>query len=139
MGKSDAPLSFADLIEEAQKTPESTRRAGKEVSSPFGMPLPADHAVIDGDDIDEAKIPGVAEYDYDAKVCYFALPKDIPEYEAVLNQVLKAEAILRYEDRSFTKEGDCIIVMCYLAKTPRAQALVSARRRRQRRADPDAD
>lgn len=120
MGKTDAPLSFADLIEQAQRQPAAPLgNATADISSPFAMPVPGDHRVVDLGDADPEKIPNVAEYNYDAHVGYFLLPRDIAAYEDILNKVLKAKAILRYEDRSFTKDGDCIVTICYLTYTAR--------------------
>ena len=59
------------------------------------------------------------ELDYEAHAVVFALPADCGEYEDVMNQILRGEAIVRYEDRTFTKEGDFMVAMVYL--TPRAR------------------
>lgn len=124
MAKPDAPLSFADLIESAQKTPPRRVNPGThdDLSSPFPSADPPDHRVVDLTDVDPEKIPGVAEYSYEAHVEHFCLPQDIVGYQNVLNKVLNAKAILRYEDRSLTKDGDCIIVICYLTYTANRRA-----------------
>ncbi len=118
MGKSDAPPSFADLIAQAQKTPPANG-LGFDVSSPFPLPLPDDHQVRNLDEEeDPAKAPGIPKYNYEAHVDYYTMPTDKAQYEATLNTILNGLAILRYEDRHFTKEGDCIVVICYLTYQP---------------------
>lgn len=118
MGKTDAPPSFADLIQEAQKTPQSTSM-GVDVSSPFPTPIPDDHVLRNLDEEeDPLKAPGVPKYNYEAHVQYYELPSDNTAYENTLNEILNGNAILRYEERHFTKEGDCIIVVNYLTYKP---------------------
>lgn len=119
MAKSEAPPSFAEIIEQAQKTPVNAGPLGTDVSSPFPLPLPDDHRVVDMDKDDPAKAPGVPVYDYTAHVKCFNLPQDIEKYETVLNEILNGHAILRFEDRHFTKEGDCVVVVNYLTYTPK--------------------
>lgn len=58
--------------------------------------------------------------EFDAHVKVFALPPDAADYEDILNQVLRGEAILRWERDTFTKDGDFMVAICYL--TPRARA-----------------
>jgi len=125
MTKGNTP-SFADLIEDAQRTPGTPGR-GQDLTSPFGVRPPADHRVVDlGGDGD--KVPGAADFDYEAHVDHFVLPSDKLAYEAVLNSILQAKAVLRYEDRSITKEGDCIVVICYLTYKPSPGREVRLRR-----------
>jgi hypothetical protein len=57
------------------------------------------------------------ELEFDAHVQLFGLPGDRGEYEDVLNKVLRGEATIRYEEKTFTKDGDFIVAVCYL--TPR--------------------
>ena len=125
MPKGSTP-SFADLIEEAQRTPGHPGR-GADLTNPFASRQPPDHRVVDlgGDD---GQVPGAAEYDYEAHVDHFVLPGDKSGYEGVLNQILKGKAVLRYEDRSITKEGDCIVVICYLTYQPSARREARLRR-----------
>ena len=127
MGKNDAPLSFADLIETAQKAPERHVMRGAELSSPFGTPLPPEHRIVDDD---PRQIAGIPEYDYQAHVAHMVLPTDADKYEAILNDALTGKCILRKEDANFTKEGDYIVVVIYLTKTERP-------RRQLRRRDED--
>lgn len=130
MGKSDAPPSFADLIEEAQKTPPSNG-LGSDVSSPFPLPVPDDHQVRNLDEEDPLKAPGVPKYNYEAHVAHYELPSDINAYENTLNEILNGNAILRFEDRHFTKEGDCIVIVNYLTyKPPPKEKDEDERRRR---------
>ncbi len=125
MAKGNTP-SFADLIEDAQRTPGAPGR-GHDLTSPFGARQPADHRVVDlGGDGDQ--VPGGAEFDYAAHVDRFVLPTDKIEYEEVLNTILQAKAVLRYEDRSITKEGDAIVLICYLTYKPSARREARLRR-----------
>jgi hypothetical protein len=60
------------------------------------------------------------EQDFEAHAAVFVLPNDSLAYEEVLNEVLLGTAIIRYEDRTFTKDGDFMVAVCYL--TPRVRA-----------------
>lgn len=60
------------------------------------------------------------EANYIATVNVFTLPTDNASYEDVLNMIMRGEAVLRYEDRAFNKEGDYQVAICYL--TPRVPA-----------------
>ena len=117
MGKTDAPPSFADLIEQAQRTPKEGG-LGVDVSSPFSVPVPDGHQLVNLDEEDPLKVPGVPQYNYEAHVEYYELPSDVKAYEATLNTVLNGNAILRFEDRHFTKEGDCVVIVNYLTYKP---------------------
>lgn len=123
MGKNDAPASFAEIIESAQKEPpvRQTMR-GSELSSPFGVPLPPEHRIVDGD---PRQIAGVPEYDYQAHVAHMVMPTDAAKYEAILNDTLSGKCIIRKEDSNFTKDGDYIVVVIYMTKLerPRRQNL----------------
>ena len=59
--------------------------------------------------------------DFVAKVAVFNLPADAEAYEEVLNEILRGDAISRYEERTFSKEGDFLVAICYLEPRPRAQ------------------
>jgi hypothetical protein len=59
------------------------------------------------------------EMDYEAHCEVFALPADSAAYEDIMNMILRGEAISRYEDRSWSKEGDFMVAICYL--TPRGR------------------
>lgn len=128
MGKNDIPASFAALIEEAQKAPERQVLRGADLSSPFSTPLPPEHRVVDDD---PRQIAGVPEFDYRAHVKFLTLPNDAGDYEEILNEALAGKCIIRSENTTFTKEGDCNVVVIYLTKLERP-------RRAQRRRDEDA-
>jgi hypothetical protein len=129
MAKTDAPPSFAELIESAQKLPDLLGSRPVDLSSPFALPLPPAHRVVDTSK-DPEKFPSVADYDCDAHVEYFVLPTNKAEYEAALNQILKGKAVLRYEDRNFTKEGDYVVALCYFTYR-RSEEREAARRKRE--------
>lgn len=106
----DTP-NFAELIEKAQAV-------NTDIASPFPAPGAGRVAFQPG------RVPGAPEFDFEAKVSVFTLPTDAGEYEDVLNMSLRGEAVIRYEDRTFTKEGDFIVAICYMV--PRAQAAARA-------------
>lgn len=103
--------SFTELLEKAQSV-------SSDVASPFPVPGAGRVAFQPG------RVPGAPEHDFEAKVAVFTLPTDSGEYEDVLNMSLRGEAIIRYEDRTFTKEGDFIVAICYMV--PRERAPVAA-------------
>lgn len=57
------------------------------------------------------------ELDWDAHCEVFCLPSDKEGYVEILNMSLHGEATIRYEERTFTKDGDFMVAICYL--TPR--------------------
>jgi hypothetical protein len=103
----DETEDFATVIEKAQ-------RVDKDMGGIFGAPgrvafePPAAHAAA-GPDLD-----------WDAHCDVFCLPSDKEGYQEVLNMSLHGEATIRYEERTFTKEGDFMVAICYL--TPRERA-----------------
>jgi len=125
MAKGNTP-SFADLIEDAQRTPAGPVR-GHDLTNPFGARQPSDHRVVDLDNGGD-KVPGAADFDYEAHVSRFVIPGDETAYQDVLNSILQAKAVLRYEDRSITKDGDCVVVICYLTYKPSARREARLRR-----------
>ena len=111
---------FAEAIEAAQRGPTAPSGDMIDAASPFPMPLPAGHRVVDGDQ--EGRIPGVValvDYQAHAKVYNVANAEDCAAYEETLNEILNGSAILRYEERHFTKEGDPLVLMCWMTYTPR--------------------
>lgn len=94
---------FGDIIERAQRVTPG------DVASPFA-----------GRDafVPARGKPGT-EYDFEANVKVFAMPADAADYEDVLNEILRGDAILRYEEKTFTKDGDFLVAICWL--TPRAR------------------
>lgn len=91
---------FAEVIAKAQRV-----TAG-DTANPFN--LPEKNVMLPG------KIPGVEKYDYKSQAVVFCLPADSTAYEEVMDQILAGEAILRYEDRSWDKEGNFNVAMVYL-------------------------
>lgn len=97
--------NFAELIERAQQV-------GSDVAGPFPSG-PGRVAFQPG------RAPGVPEFDFSAKMAVFNLPSDSAEYEEVLNQLLRGEAVLRYEEKTFDKDGNFLVAICYM--TPNAR------------------
>ncbi len=122
MGKTVS--GFAEAIEAAQQT--AVPLAPTDLAGPFPLPIPKGHKVVEeGGPEAEGRIPGVAlltEYKAHAKVFNLGAPDDCEMYETTLNEILNAKAILRYEDRTFTKEGDCLVAVCWLTYAQKAKA-----------------
>lgn len=106
---------FADIIAKAQKVTLG------DVGSPFTL---ADNAGRNAFVQNPRQVRGMPEHDYDAHIEIFDLPDDAPGYEAVMNQCLRGEALPRYEERVFTKEGTFKVAMCYLTPRERPAAIV---------------
>ena len=111
------PQGFAAAIEAAQRIPG----VGGDVTSPFPLPLPPGQRLIDGDK--EERIPGVAAFpDYEPHVELYnaANREDRERYRLALKEIVNGSAILRYEERHFTKEGDPLVLLCWLTyKAPK--------------------
>ena len=103
---------FADVIEKAQKIGNS-----KDLGSLFNVQTGPGRVAFEP----RGNRAG-PDQDFEAHSEVFALPADRDAYEDVMNQVLRGEAIMRYEDRTFTKEGDFMVALVYL--TPRARPAV---------------
>lgn len=103
---------FADVIEKAQKIGNS-----KDLGSLFNVQNGPGRVAFEP----RGNRAG-PDQDFEAHSEVFALPADRDAYEDVMNQVLRGEAIMRYEDRTFTKEGDFMVALVYL--TPRARPAV---------------
>lgn len=108
--------SFKDIIEAAQALPDPNAGQGHDVSSPFERPLPGSHrvkSIPDGGQV-------APNFDYQAHVAFYSIPKQADEYEETLNLILNGEAILRYEEKTFSKEGDFLVTVCYLTAKKKA-------------------
>lgn len=56
----------------------------------------------------------------------FYCPKQLDEYDECCNRVFAGEITVRYEDRTFTKEGELLIVISYtINKAPQRPAEIS--------------
>ena len=100
---------FTDILERAQRV-----RASGDLGSLYETTQPPGRVAF------EPRQDRLGpEADVDAHCEVFSLPPDRREYEDVLNKIARGEALLRYEDRTFTKEGDFMVAICYL--TPRLQ------------------
>lgn len=94
--------NFSELIERAQSV-------NTDIASPF--PAPGRTAFQAG------RAAAGPDLEYQAHVCVFNLPNDSDEYEDVLNQCLRGEAIVRFEEKTFDKDGNFLVAICYM--TPR--------------------
>jgi len=115
MGK-DVP-GFAELIEQAQRVPLEGNSGLPDLSNPFQTPLPPGHRVVDSR-ADPSKVPGAVAYEYTTHIRCFNLPRDCAEYEDVINEILSGNGVLRFEDKTWTKEGDFVIAVCWLKPKP---------------------
>lgn len=95
---------FGDVIAKAQKVTPG------DVASPFA----GRDAFVPARDK-----PG-AEYDFDSHIKVFAMPTDAADYEDVMNLILRGDAVMRYEEKTFTKDGDFLVAICWLTPRPRA-------------------
>lgn len=96
---------FLDVITRAQRV-----TAG-DVANPFES---GKNAFVHG------RNTGVPDLDWDAHVEVFALPADAGDYEDIMNMCLRGEATMRYEERTWSKEGDFMVAVVYLTPRPRA-------------------
>lgn len=106
--------TFTELLEQAQKLPEIDSDLSGSMS-PFANPLPpGDRVVNDLPDVEPVKAP---KYPYRAHIKKFVIDSDEEanaEYEDIINEALRGEIIIRFEERTFTKEGDVIILMSWM-------------------------
>jgi hypothetical protein len=131
MGKGEVP-GFAELIEQAQKLPVMGADALADLSNPFQVPLPANHRVVDSR-AEPSKVPGAVTYEYKTNIRCFNLPTDCVAYEEVIDKILSGDGILRFEDKTWTKEGDFVIAICWLTPKP------GAKKKKAMRLVPDGD
>jgi len=133
--------SFADAINRASKRPDpSNQGANQGLPNLFGdFPIPKDELVIDNEKApekaDSALMKGIPRYRLRAHFRRFimgtiSIPTgahefdvethdDSAEYEALLNDMIEAKAIPRWEDRTTLKDGTVIIAVSYLSVLPK--------------------
>jgi hypothetical protein len=102
---------FADVIERAQRVTPG------DVASPFASR--------------EAFVPNArgkvgTELNFNSHVKVFCLPTDAPDYEEVMDQILAGDAILRYEEKTFDKDGNFLVAICWLTERPQIAQPVNA-------------
>ena len=105
----DESEDFTAIIDKAQ-------RIDKDMGGIFGTPgrvafEPAPNRAAAG-----------PELDWDAHCDVFCLPSDKDAYQEVLNLCLHGEATIRYEERTFTKDGDFMVAICYMTPRQRVAA-----------------
>jgi len=110
----DNDLSFATLVENAQRTPKHGEVHVPDVSNPFSVPLPSDHRIVDttNDGISDRRVV----YDYNHHTEVFCIPGDEAAYDAIQDKFMEGNAIPRYEERCFTKEGEFMVLVTYLTR-----------------------
>lgn len=115
----DGPDGFAAAIEEAQRVPQASLQTPPDLASPFSMPTPKGHRVVDGDE--PGKVPGGVEHDYEhhSKVLNLCDDGECAEYDEIMNQCLNGTAILRKESETFTKDGDHLVAVKWMTYKPK--------------------
>ncbi len=109
--------SFPEILEEANRLPESNIY---EILSPFSNPLPKGEKLVslEQDYVEAKKAP---KYNYKAHLRRYVISDDetqITAYEGIINQALSGDIIIRFEERSITKDGDVIILLSWLEPLP---------------------
>jgi hypothetical protein len=142
--KNTAGDSFADALNRAGRRPDiSQQGANHALPNLFGdFPIPKNELVIDDEKASEGPqdgtlIHGVPRYRFRAHFRRFimgtiSIPTgahefdveahdDTAEYEALLNEMLSAKAVPRWEDRTTLKDGTVIIAVSYLSVLPKKE------------------
>ena len=99
---------MADLDEDFSNIIERAQRVSKDMGGLFG-----DAGRVAFEPRQNRAGP---EHDFDAHVKVFLLPTDAEDYEEVLNTILCGDGVLRYEEKTFTKEGDFMVAICWLTQ-----------------------
>ena len=129
--------SFAQNVNRASEIPDD-RNGGANVSLPhlFGeFPIPDGERVV-SDVKSPNAIRGVPQYNFTAHFRRFIMGQievaredgaveyaehdDSAAYEALLNDMLQGNAVLRFEERQTLKDGTFVVSICYL--TPKKKA-----------------
>jgi hypothetical protein len=138
--------SFADAIEQAQRTPNSTGfGANQDLPNLFtSFPIPPGEALIDNlppsfkQNESNTFIKGIPRYRLKARIQRFIIGTiviqvgrgkdaeyitedhdDAEAYETLMNTMLEGKSILRFEERRVLNEGTVIIVVSYLEVLPK--------------------
>lgn len=95
----DAPGGFAEIMETANKLAVSA------VTHPFGMPAQGIAAPRPRSGLPIRQSTEV-----------FCLPKGRDDYDLLMNRAWAGEIEIRYEERTWSKESDLMIVVCYFER-----------------------
>jgi hypothetical protein len=102
---------FPDILESAQKLPDIETDP---VRSPFDRPLPRGDKYEDIKVVEGKRPP---KYEFTAHIRRFVIGSQDDqsvEYEALINRALSGDVIVRFEERTFTKEGDVVMIVSWL-------------------------
>jgi hypothetical protein len=123
--------TFADILESAQQLPEMDLL---ETLSPFSSPLPKGDKVVDSRK--EVKPRSGPKYPFNMHIKKFVIGGGVgedddssdqsAEYEDVINQALNGDYIIRFEERTITKDGLVIILLGWLTPIKGTKKVVSA-------------
>ena len=141
MGKSDNE-SIAASLRRATEAPDDTGGASAPLPQLFNpFPIPPGADVVDDEpppNNDKRRVGGVTKYKMEAHIRRFIMGQetvgtndrgqpetaerdDSQEYEALLNQLLNAEGVLRWEEKQHLRDGTLVISVCYLTKKDEPQ------------------
>lgn len=92
------PGGFQDVIDQANQMTQGP------IASPFGIPK---QALAQGPRLPIRQTTQV-----------FNLPRDIAAYDELCNELWAGRIKIRFEDRTFTKEGEVVIILSYFTDAP---------------------
>lgn len=89
---------FQEVIDQANQMTQGP------IASPFGIPQ---QALAQGPRLPIRQTTQV-----------FNLPRDIAAYDELCNELWAGRGKIRFEDRTFTKEGEVVIILSYFTDAP---------------------
>lgn len=92
------PGDFADVVDKANRMSKSA------IAHPFGA---SQQTLAQG-----PRLP------IQQTTQLFYLPKDVAAYDECCNRLWAGDGRVRYEDRTFTKEGEVLIILSYFTDAP---------------------
>ncbi len=105
--------TFTEILEAVSKRPEREEDLVELVSPWAGFPA-GDKYEDTTNTVEPIKAP---KFEYKAYLRKFFIGADddaITDYENIINRALSGEVVVRFEERTITKEGDVIILMSWL-------------------------
>lgn len=89
---------FQDVIDQANQMTQGP------IASPFGIPK---QALAQGPRLPIRQTTQI-----------YNLPRDIAAYDEICNELWAGRYKIRFEDRTFTKEGEVVIILSYFTDAP---------------------
>lgn len=132
--------SFASIIQRASELPDDTGfGANVDIPQLFAQfPVPPGEKIIDNlPEPDIKNVQGVPKYNFRAHLKRFIIGQievgrdergnpqftsqdDSTQYEELMNDILDAAAILRWEERTTLRDGTMVIAVSYLTPKPKS-------------------